>query len=202
MTVIAGDKSGSEMFGMLSGDNEVLEVGYDGLTISEGYMMIAAFDKFYRKDELAGKGKGTFTDNLKKLTKSNKADPDSDSIIIVSDWLDDPEWKKGRKGEEMQGFKWEKPLQKLSDRFGDRLFAVRLTSPDQTELRMQYAVAHDGRGYDLDLEGYLKIAEDYRRLGESASERIAKCLTPLRSLELSSEDYLAANHVTDFIFGN
>jgi hypothetical protein len=196
MSAVVAEKTGSQVRLSIAGDREKPFRQREEETTEPALITTRDYDKYAASpragvETLSRSLAQTLLDNLR-----GEESKDADAFIVVSDFLAGA--KRDEKGK-LTGFDWHAPLRNLHTEVGDRLFVVRLTSPAQTQLPYSPHYAVEGTSLSMNLPGYFAAAAEYQQRGEEKAQRIADCLAPMRSLELSTMDAAPILKLRDFL---
>ena len=123
---------------------------------------------------------------------------ETDAAIVVSDFIGGAVRNSDAK---LESFTWEAGLSDAQLHMHDRLYAVRLATPSQTELPLAYTYNSQGRKLQNNGGSYAVLSEHYRAHGQEKAARITELLRGVRHLTLDTMQTAPLLDLTDFMFG-
>jgi hypothetical protein len=172
--------------------------------VHDSYMVEAGsslrrYDQYVNVSNLQGNDASdrTLAEGLDQIVKADEdLLTDSDAVLVISDFLAPNGLKDGN-----PSFEWRRPLLQLKQQLGDRLFAIKLTTPAQSNLPLAPAYVKNRKIHELDLGDYLKAAEMYSAAAAEKTVCLNGLLRGVRRLDFSSQSQRPLIELSDFIFG-
>jgi hypothetical protein len=199
MAALATEKIGADMHSSVvpAGKRRAAEAGQnDSLWTLKRYDKQVAAVRNNRMPVDAGKT--ALASGLQALERNDELRPNSDVVLVVSDFLDGVE--RGQNGE-IKGFTWENPLRGLHRALGDRLFAIRLNTPAQREMPASSHYSTPDGTFEMDESERASASERYARMATDKAGHIAQVLGRMRHMEFDSNSRRPTVELINFVFG-